>query len=438
MSRKKLLFDTYVHTLEEITPQRLISKQCRVDKDMLHIGKSSYDLVDYKKVVLLGSGKAVVPMAKAVQKLLGDKIAQTLLVGPYPYTSNDFQTRYIQSSHPLPSDASLEAADALKKSLLDLTEDDLFIYLLSGGTSSLVEHPQMGITLDDFQTATSIMLKSGMPIEMLNSVRKHLSAVKGGRLAAHTKAQGIVLTLSDVISDDLHSIGSAPLYCDTSTFTDALEYLKEYEALHKLPESVQTYLLEGAKGKHRETPKAPNKKVTHHIVGSNSEVMKIAEQYLKTHGIVTHKVDEPLQGDTDNAVDMLLKLLKEKQEQTYCYILGGESTVKVTKDGHGGRNQHLALAFLCKLDGDKEVTLLCAATDGIDGNSDAAGALIDSHSRVQAMNCHLDPEHYLREFDSNTFFAATDELLMPGPTHNNLLDIVLMLVENPKHRSNNG
>ena len=435
MSRKKLLYDVYMQTLQEITPQRLITKQCRLEKEILYINDHSYDLSRYKRIVLLGSGKAVVPMAQAMQEILGERVIKSLLVGPYQYTPQSPHTRYIKSSHPLPSSSSLEAAEALMQSLRELDSDDLFIYLLSGGNSALVEHPQENITLDDFQAATSTMLLSGMPIEIMNSVRKHISKVKGGNLAAVTQADGIVLVLSDVIGDDLHAIGSGPLYCDESTFSDAVDFLHEYDIFEKIPKPVQKYLLEGVDGKHPETPKSPFAHIQHHLLGSNSEVMRIAQQLLKSQGIVTYRVDTPLQGDTDTALETLLKLLKEKREQSCCYILGGESTVKVTGSGHGGRNQHLALALLCTLDNEeKEITFLSAATDGVDGNSGAAGALIDSHSRIQAMNYHLDPHHYLREFDSNTFFTATDELLTPGPTHNNLLDIVLMLVENPKYR----
>lgn len=439
MSRKQLLFDVYMQTLQEITPQRLITKQCRLENEMLHINGTVYDLSRYKRIVLLGSGKAVIPMAEAVQELLGDKIIETLLVGPYTYTPQSPNTRYIKSSHPLPSPSSIEAAEALMKSLRELESDDLFIYLLSGGNSALVEYPQEGITLEDYKAATSEMLRSGMPIKTMNSVRKHISKVKGGMLASMTQAEGIVLVLSDVIGDDLHAIGSGPFYCDRSTFADAVDSLHEYAIFEKIPKAVQRYLIDGVEGIHPETPKSPHKHITHHILGSNSEVMRIAEQLLKSQGIVTCKVDTPMQGDTETVLKTLLKLLKDRSQQSYCYILGGESTVKVTGIGRGGRNQHLALALLNTLDKEeKEITFLSASTDGIDGNSGAAGALIDSHSRIQAMNHHLDPQHYLREFDSNTFFTATDELLTPGPTHNNLLDIVLMLVENPKYRRDDG
>ncbi len=438
MSRKHLLFDVFTQTLQEITPQKLIAKHCRVDKDLLYIDENIYDLSLYKRIVLLGSGKAVVPMAEEMQKLLADKIIQTLIVGPYEYVPTQPKTRYIKSSHPLPSSSSLEAADALMHSLRELDKQDLFIYLLSGGNSALVEQPQNGITLEDFQAVTSVMIRSGMPIESINSVRKHISQVKGGRLAEMTKANGIVLILSDVVDDDLHAIGSGPLFCDSSTFDDALNALKEYNILDQIPESVQNYLLQGTLGKHPETPKSPREDIKHYILGSNREVLLIASKKLKAHGIPTCKEEESIQGDTDMVLKRLLELLNKEQKETCCYVLGGESTVKVNTKGHGGRNQQLALSLLCSIEGDKEVTFLSAATDGIDGNSTAAGALIDSHSRIHAMNNRLDPQHYLREFDSNTFFAATDELLTPGPTHNNLLDIVLMLVEIPKHRRDHG
>jgi len=425
--------------LEEIIPQKLISESCQLDGNMLTILGQSYHLDRYKNIYLLGSGKAVIPMAMEVEKLLSPLLKETLIIGPYDLEETFHNTTYLQSTHPLPSQKSIEAARALQEVLQKLNEDDLFIYLLSGGNSALVELPEEKITLNEFQEVTRLMLHSGMPIEKMNSVRKHLSQVKGGKLAQQTKAKGVVLVLSDVIGDDLYAIGSAPFYCDQTSFGDAEEALTVYGVFEKMPESIQTYIKEGKAGMHIETPKIPYEHIGHHILGSNNVVLKKAQQMLQKEGIDTSIVEEPLQGTTEQIAKKLLKFSSEHHEMTHAYIFGGEPTVVVKGEGKGGRNQHLCLNILTQCDPTCDMTFLSAATDGVDGNSNAAGALIDIHSLIDAKARNIDPKHYLDSFDSNNFFEQTGELLITGPTHNNLLDIMIIFIEpKPKQRETNG
>ncbi|MCJ7765977.1 MAG: DUF4147 domain-containing protein [Thiovulaceae bacterium] len=429
MSNRTLLQNTFEQLIAAITPEKLIDEQCRLSGNILTVLGRSYDLSRYKKIYLLGSGKAVVPMAIAVQNLLKVRLAHTLIVGAYPLNVTLDNSEYIQSTHPLPSTWSVQAATAIQEAMGAMEREDLFIYLLSGGNSALVELPEEGITLAEFQDATSLMLHGGMPIDAINCVRKHLSKVKGGKLAELTEAQGIVLVLSDVIGDDLHAIGSAPLYCDTTTFGDAVAQLKHFALFEKMPQSVRNHLQEGEQGRRSETPKRAQQHIDHHILGSNTMVLQKAATLLREAGIETTIIAKPLQGDVAAVAQELLELAREPLIQTRCYLLGGEATVVVSGEGKGGRNQHLCLSLLDLLEGDTDITFLSAATDGIDGNSQAAGALIDLHSRVNVQVSHLEPKHYLETFDSNTFFAKSGELLVPGPTHNNLLDIVMMLIE---------
>ena len=429
MSNKTLLHTAFNQLLKEVTPQRLIAESCKLEGNTFSILTKTYDLDKYKNIYLLGSGKAVVPMAIEIQKLLNPFLKKTLLIGPYGSEEKFDKGRYIQSTHPLPSNKSIESAMALQDSMKTFNEDDLFIYLLSGGNSALVELPEGEISLKEFQEATSLMLRGGMPIEKMNSIRKHLSRVKGGKLAKNTKAQGIVLVLSDVIGDDLHAIGSAPLYYDQTSFKDAIEALNTYSLFEKMPKSVQTFLKMGEEGLYDETPKEPQEHIDHHILGSNSMVLEKAQQILQNEGINTTIIDKPLEGNTTELAHALMQFGVSHQESTHAYLFGGESTVVVKGEGKGGRNQHLCLNFLSLMDGSNDITFLSAATDGIDGNSNAAGALIDIHSPAYAKAHHIDPQHYLEHFDSNSFFAQTGELLTPGPTHNNLLDIVMMLIE---------
>ncbi|WP_345977401.1 DUF4147 domain-containing protein [Sulfurimonas sp. HSL3-7] len=439
MSNKKLLHRTFNALIEEIRPDNLIAQQCRYENDVFSVHGRDYPLQTYKNIHLLGSGKAVVPMAKALQSIMGDRIAQTLIVGAYENDIELDNTRYIKSTHPLPSQQSIDAAKALRKQLEILQEDDFFIYLLSGGNSAMVELPEASISLEDFQKTTALMLKGGMPIEEINSVRKHLSQVKGGKLAECTQAKGLVLVLSDVLDDDLHAIGSAPLYFDTTTFNDAIVSLEKHALFDHLPEGVQTFLKEGAEAKHPETPKSENTNIHHIILGSNTIVLNKAKALMDKAGIPATLSKKPLEGDATELARELVTFARNYQGERHCFIFGGEATVTVRGEGSGGRNQHLALSVLLLLDGECDVTFLSAATDGVDGNSDAAGALVDMHSRVYALAHEIDPQHYLETYDSNTFFSKTGELLITGPTHNNLLDIVMMLIEpTPQKGENNG
>ena len=441
MSNKTLLNNVFTQLLKEITPQKLIADSCQLDGHKFSVLDQTYDLNEYKNVYLLGSGKAVIPMALEVEKLLKPILNGTLIIGPYDTEETFENGTYMQSTHPLPSQKSVDAARALQEMLQSLDKEDLFIYLLSGGSSALVELPEDKITLNEFQEVTELMLHSGMPIEKMNSVRKHLSQVKGGKLAQLTKAKGVVLVLSDVIGDDLYAIGSAPFYCDQTSFKDAEDALKAYGIFEKMPQSIQTFFKEGKAGIHAETRKIPYEHIDHHILGSNRVALEKVQQLLQKEGTDASIVDEPLQGDTKEIAKKLLKFAHSHQEEvtTHAYIFGGEATVVVKGNGKGGRNQHLCLHMLTYCDFSCDITFLSAATDGVDGNSNAAGAIISIHSLVDAKVRNIDPQHYLESFDSNSFFEQTGELLITGPTHNNLLDIMIMLIEpNPTERETNG
>jgi glycerate-2-kinase len=418
----KLLLETTFHTLlDELNPKNLIKEAVSVSNDVLTVHNQSYSLPN--KVTLLGSGKAVLPMAESLVDILGDKIDATLCVGAYENTT-DLEIEYIQSTHPLPSQNSLKGANALINKLETLDEDDFFIYLLSGGNSSLVELPVEPITLQEFQNTTDKMLKSGMPIEKINCVRKHLSQVKGGKLRNFTKANGIVLVLSDVLEDNLMAIGSAPLYFDDTTYDEAIEYLKEYSIWNNLDTNVKDVLVK----QEYETPKKESKNIKHFILGSNETVIKKAQSLLESKNTPTFISKKKINDNVNNIVNFLEQEIIKNQEKQICLLFGGEATVEVKGDGKGGRNQHLTLLMCEVLNKYENITFLSAATDGIDGNSDAAGALIDSNSFQNAKTLGVDIEIYKNNFDSNSYFKTTNELVISGSTHNNLLDIVMILI----------
>ncbi len=423
-----LLESTFYELLEAIKPQKLIEDRCRFDSGVLTVGEASYDLNTYNKIYLLGSGKAVVPMATAMEKLLQGSVDVELFVGAYPLEEQSLKGRYLESSHPIPTSKSLVAGEQMLQTLAQMREDDFFIYLLSGGNSALMELPEAGLDLQMFDAMTSLMLEGGMPIEAINAVRKKLSRVKGGKLASASKAQGIVLVLSDVIDDNFSVIGSGPFYPDDTTLMQAVELLKTYAIWEKMPEPVRRFLQSCSESESESKPR----EIPHYLLGSNSIVLHKACEILQSKGVATTLVKESYSGDVRTVCDRLVRLGSVPQSQHHCFIMGGEATVHVTGHGKGGRNQHLVLEMMERFKEKNGFTLLSAATDGIDGNSSAAGAMIDEHSLMTARELSLNPYYFQEVFDSNAFFEQTGELIEPGPTHNNLLDIVMLLIE-PHH-----
>ncbi|MDC0932930.1 DUF4147 domain-containing protein [Arcobacteraceae bacterium] len=427
MLNKKNLLDVITHSLEAINPATLIEKNCSYKDDILTIQNKSIKLPKEKKVYILGSGKAVQSMANSIHTILGDKVEKMLLVGPYEKEINIKNVEYCQSTHPLPSEKSLDAALKMTEELKKLKRDDIFIYLLSGGTSALMELPSESITLDDFIYATTLMLKNSMPIEAINCVRKHLSQVKGGRLSSLTDASGYVLVLSDVLGDNLEDIGSSPFYHDKTTFQDAVNYLNKYNIFDQLPVEIRNYLIDGCNKKVEETLKNESSNVKHFIIGSNRFFLHSIQENLNRYNIVSkvyeNSIIDEVSTVTKNLVEFTLK------ESSGCFIFGGEATVLVKGDGQGGRNQHLVLDFLNNYPDDKEITFLSVASDGIDGNSVAAGAIIEYETlqKVEISNGEL--KDALKRFDSYNFFKKIDCLIETGPTHNNMLDAVIIYIK---------
>lgn len=418
MLTKENLEQIFNKVLNEINPYNLIENQNEIDINSLP-----------NNITLLGSGKAVLSMAQAIHKKYQKKIKNTVLVGAYPNDTHIKNLTYIQSTHPLPSIQSLQGAKALINTLKSLNQDDFFIYLLSGGNSSLVELPLENITLEDFQKTTDLMIKGAMPIEKINCVRKHISQVKGGKLAKYTKAKGIVFVLSDVLGNNLKAIGSAPLYYDNTSLKDACSYLKEYNLFDMIPLSVQTILSSKST---EETPKKESKNITHFLVGSNTILLEKTKKILIDLYIPHLLQTKSINNDVHKIATFLANEIKKYKNETICLLYGGEATVHVTGEGKGGRNQHLALLMIEKIAKYDDVILLSCATDGIDGNSKAAGAIIDNNSLQLSKEKSIDLQKYKNNFDSNTFFQKLGGLVETKPTHNNILDIIMIVINSKK------
>ncbi|MEC9493161.1 glycerate kinase type-2 family protein [Flexistipes sp.] len=421
MSLKQDTLNILYEAVNSVKPDNIF-EDINFNGGNLNICGDSYDLNDKSNVYILGSGKASVKMAEKVKEILGTKISGGLIVSHYHESIEGIEVA--ESSHPLPDESSLEAGNKMLEFAKSCKEDDFIIYLLSGGTSSLLEYPAEGISISDINTATDILMKAGADITELNTIRKKLSKIKGGRLAAHLKCEGVVLVLSDVVGDDLNYIGSAPLYYDSSSEISSDIIFDKYTLYDKLPKNV----IERLKS---EKDTESRRSLKHYILGNNNRALLKAAQKAEDLGYKPVILTSLLQGEASAAAGFIVSLLKyhsthEFLSKPLCFIAGGETTVTVKGDGKGGRNQELALAGLLEMSDLGNISLGCIGTDGIDGNSDAAGAVVTPNLLDDVSVDEL--KSYLRENDSNTILAKLDALIKTGNTGTNVCDVYIGLV----------
>lgn len=410
MTPEDKLQNVFMNVIQHILPQTLIRKNLKIENDTLYIGEEKLALPP--KIHIFGSGKAATTMTEAIGKLMPGRIAGGVVVSNMPCPPLH-GVEVIASSHPLPTQKSIDAGNILFERMSGLTDNDFFIYLLSGGTSALVEKLPPGISLEQMQSITQQLLQKGADITQLNSVRKQMSAIKGGKLAQATTAQGIVVVISDVIGDDLSVIGSGPLHQE-SCLQNAQCILDSYHIDYCLPQSV---------------PTSPKKALPHFIIGNNSIALQHAHDTWQKYGVEAHIMTTQMHGEAKEVAKCIVAIAKEVREKhrpfspPTCLLFGGETTVNVQGNGRGGRNQELALASLQQLKDCDNIYILSAGTDGIDGNSDAAGAIVSKKLyRPLEINAHL------QNNDSHSFFQKYGGLLSPGKTGTNVMDIVMVLI----------
>ena len=437
---KQQLVDIFNSALSAADPYNAVKRAIRIEDGQLLAGEKAYDLRNYERVLAVGAGKGTALMAQAVEDILGDRIDDGVIIVKYGHTRPLNRIREIEASHPLPDEAGVKGTEEIIETLKDSDGKTLVIWLLSGGGSALLVSPAEGISLKDKQMTTDILLKAGTSIDELNAVRKHLSRVKGGRLASIAyPATVITLILSDVIGDRLDVIASGPTVPDRSTFMDTVKVIEKYNLVKKLPNNVLSMLLDGIAGKLPDTPKAGEdcfKKGSPVIVGSIRQAINAARNAANKLGFDTEIVTDKLQGEAREAAVYLADLAKmvrssRKGGKPMCLLSGGETTVNVKGSGKGGRNQEFALAFALEIEGVDGITLLSAGTDGTDGPTDATGAIVDGETIHFARKLGVDPEKYLENNDSYNFFKKIDEghHLITGPTGTNVMDVQIIMVE---------
>ncbi|MBU2053550.1 MAG: glycerate kinase [Proteobacteria bacterium] len=432
MTNREKMMSVFMDALGSALPGNLVRDVLKYEGGVLAIEGKNYRLDEYRGVHVFGSGKASVETARAVKAVLGGRATDGLVVSNYGAALEGIEV--FESSHPVLTEKSIRAAEILLQRMSALSADDLYIYVLSGGSSALIEKPAPPITLAEMQGLTKGLLANGVPIEELNIVRKHLSLVKGGRLGRISRARGIVLVVSDVIGDDLEAIGSAPLYFDRSSFADTHAILKKYGLWEQAPESVRTVVKKGLAGEMEETPKDPSPLIDHFLIGSNLKILRKGKERAEALGIPTRIMSSRLRGEAREVARAIMAMGEEiaTTGQPFaapvCLLFGGETTVTLKGDGMGGRNQEMVLAALNEFRDNPRFIFLSAGTDGIDGHSDAAGAVVDHTSYEKAKKAGLRLDDYLARNDSYRFFRETGDLIMTGPTGTNVMDMTALLI----------
>ncbi len=423
--------------LNAADPKQLVQAKVKLENSSLLVENCSFDLTKFKHIYVVGGGKAGAAMALAIEDVLSSHLTAGVVNVPYGAKKETCIIELNEASHPIPDQAGVEGTRRMIAITEKADEHDLVICLISGGGSSLMPLPREGVSLEDKQTVTQGLLKSGADIMEINTVRKHLSAFKGGWLAKTACPATVVsLILSDVVGDKLDSIASGPTIPDSSTFSEA-ERILERRLWESSPFTVRKALSDGARGFLEETPKLGDPvfaNVHNFIIGNNRTASQAAAECLKSEGLKTVLFDEPIEGEARQMGKALASFAGKVSGSDFSLprpigvVAGGETTVTVVGQGLGGRNQELSLAAALYLGSAETCVIASISTDGVDGPTDAAGAVVDAFSLKRATQLGLDPEKLLTENDSNHFFSKLADLIFTGPTGTNVNDISVIII----------
>jgi hydroxypyruvate reductase len=424
--------------LRVVAPEEAMRRYVRRETNALLVAGRRYDLTAFHQIILIGAGKAACPMAKVLEEILAERLTGGHVNVKYGHLTPLKKIQVQEAGHPLPDAAGLAGTKKILDLLATAEKDDLVIAVLSGGGSALLPMPSAGITLEEKQATTKLLLSCGANINEMNAIRKHLSQVKGGQLAAAAyPATLITLILSDVIGDPLEVIASGPTVADTSTFQEVQSIVDKYGIGAQLPVSVQKHLAKGLAGEAPETPKPGDAifaKTQNLVVASNRQAIEAAQAEAKNRGYQPLILSTMIEGETREVAHVHAAIAKEIRASGHplpapaCVISGGETTVTLRGAGLGGRNQEFVLAAAIDIAEAPNVVILSAGTDGTDGPTDAAGAVCDGETFRRATEQALQPQAFLNGNDSYRFFSALGDLLITGPTNTNVMDLRLMLV----------
>ena len=421
--------------IESVKPDRLIRANVSIRSGNLVIGRQEFDLTAIEKIRVVGAGKASGLMAQALEEVLGDHISSGTVVVKYGHKAPCRKIEILEAAHPYPDAAGVDATRKVMQICRDAGEKDLVICLLSGGGSALLTDYPEGSSLEELMQFSKAVVNSGATINEINAVRKHLSMVKGGQLARLAyPARMVSLMLSDVVGDPLDVIASGPTVADPTTFRDAVGILAKYGIDGGVPKCLMERLSDGCAGRVPETPKLGDPlldRTANLVIGSNRLALESGLNFAKKKGLKGVIVTDRLEGNTEDVAALIINQsteIKKSVHEPYCLLFGGETTLKVTGSGMGGRNQHLALkaAFLLRdLD---NVTLLAGGTDGTDGPNDMAGSVVDCTTWEKAADAGIDGRKYLDNFDSFHFFQKSGGHVFTGPTMTNVMDMIIVIL----------
>jgi hydroxypyruvate reductase len=436
---RQLALDSLQAAVNAADPKASVTSKLTLQGNTLQVGTQTFDLSEFRHIYVLGGGKAAGPMAEATEVILGKHITEGAINVPYGAKAETQTIKITQARHPVPDEAGVGGTQKMLAIAEKAGKEDLVICLISGGGSSLMVAPKEGISIGDKQQLTNALLRSGATINEVNSVRKHLSAFKGGWLAKTAYPATVLnLILSDVVGDPLDVIASGPTVADSSTFADACAVLEKYSLWADAPASVRKVLDEGRHGLLDETPKAGDaafERVFNVVVGNVRAASLAACSHLREAGLNTVLLTCALEGEAKCVGGLLASVGREillsanPAAKPAAVVAGGETTVKVTGKGLGGRNQELALSAALKLKGASGCVVVASlGTDGVDGPTDAAGAIVDIDTCKRAAQKGLLAEAFLAENDSYHLFSELGDLIFTGQTGTNVNDIVVVVV----------
>lgn len=438
MNNRETSEHIFLAGIRGVLPGKIISDLVSLHGSVLKIGNLSYDLERFSNLYVLGAGKASAALGHYLENILGSRITGGQIVTKYGYFCRLRKIRVTEAGHPVPDENSFSATAEILLIADNAVENDLVICIWSGGGSSLLsDHPDSS-SQQELMFFNDMLVRCGAGIGEINIVRKHLSKVKGGQLSRHIwPAACVTIYLSDVIGDPPDVVASGPTSPDNSTFDNALQVVEKYGLKNDVPASLLGYIYEGAQGIHPDTPKPGDHYFSRSglvLAGNNMTALQAAFKEAEGMGFSTFIITAGLSGSTDEACSYIIDAItgyrnNNSIRRPICLLFGGETTVRVAGDGIGGRNQHLALTMAMKLQDISGVTFLSAGTDGNDGNTEMAGALVDSETIHDALSMNVDPARYLQEFDSFNFFKSVGGHVHTGPTMTNVMDIIIAIIE---------
>lgn len=431
--------DILASALDAVDPKQAIYDKVQLEGGVLSVPGKTYDLDRFRRIFLVGGGKAGGPMAEAIEHLLGDRLTRGV-VNILKGTEDRYHAQHVKfvgASHPVPDEAGARGVEEMLSMVTGLTNMDLVIVIISGGGSALMPSPAAGITLDDLQAVTGKLLRRGATINDLNAVRKHLDSFKGGQLAMRCQpAEVLSLILSDVIGDPLDTIASGPTAPDSTTWVDAKEVLLRYDSWEDAPETIRRRIESGLAGEIPDTPKADDhtfKRTRNMVVANNSYAAEAAAKKAVEIGYSSMVLSTMVEGEARHVGSVYAGIAREIVGKgrpigaPAAIIVGGETTVDVKGSGKGGRNQEVALGAAKRIAG-APCLVASLATDGLDGPTDSAGAIVDGATLGRIAGLNLSIDKTLRENDAYHLFEVTGDLILTGPTGTNVNDLAIILV----------